>query len=138
MGYKKKSFYDDITHSETLLHQKTCKKKEKRWHKIFVARKFSLRLSNVKAWWSDHWHLKNQRPLNLQASSYEYLNTKKITFLFNELLKKCGSLYSATLSMKSVFHTSASFGTTWDKFIESIFESFSKDILLSNISLPHC
>ena len=39
--------------------------------------------------------------------------------------------------MKSKFHTSATFGTTLAKLIEPIFESFYKDILLSEISLPH-
>ena len=45
-------------------------------------------------------------------SSHRHLNTDKISLVFNEPLKSYHSLYFATLSMKSISHTFASFGTT--------------------------
>ena len=49
------------------------------------------------------------------------------------LLVSYGSLYFATFFIKSISHTTASFGT-WDKLIEPIFESCCKDTLFLKYS----
>ena len=77
---------------------------------------------------------KSKEPLNFIESSHEHLVPTK--FLFKEPLKSYGSLYFTAFSLKPVCHTFVSFGTTQTKLIESIFQSFFKDILLSKISLP--
>ena len=70
-------------------------------------------------------------------SSYEHVDTYKISFLFSKPLKSCGSLYFTTFSMTPIYHTFASFGTIKARLSEPIFQSFHKDILISKISLPH-
>ena len=49
---------------------------------------------------------------NIIESSQEHLNTYKISFLFNGLIKSYGLFCFTTFSMESICHTFANFGTT--------------------------
>ena len=55
---------------------------------------------------------KNEGPLNFIENYYEHLDNYKVSILFNKLLKSFGSLYFPPFSMKSIYHTFGSFGTT--------------------------
>ena len=74
-----------------------------------------------------------QKTLNLIKtiieSSHEHLDTCKPSF--NKPLKNYAPLYFTIFSMKSICYTFVT------KVIEIIFQKFSKDTLLSKISLPH-
>ena len=74
----------------------------------------------------------------IKGSYLEHLNTYKISSLFNKPLKSYVSIYFATFYTKSNCHTFASVETSKTiKLIESIFKSFHKNILLTQIPLPH-
>ena len=74
----------------------------------------------------------------IKGSYLEHLNTYKISSLFNKPLKSYVSICFATFYTKSNCHTFASVETSKTiKLIEPIFKSFHKNILLTQIPLPH-
>ena len=71
--------------------------------------KSSLRSNNLKLWCSCHWHV---RAVEFYRTLSWTTGPDKLSFIFNEPLKRYGLLYFTTFTVKPICHTFASFGPT--------------------------